>query len=215
MLAEDTYHTLRYRLMSFSFSFLFPGWSVNNCRISTRPPVCYWALETTTFRSPVTWPATHLLEGFEEQNVFAGVLQAATLLVRFGVHHARLAVVVVVVVGIVGLGAHWAAGQTTGRPLQPRQRLDVSSAFCSGYWPETLRLYLPVVDSAKAVEGEGRRLAGVSLAVCNSPIPQLNWNYSLSHYRRLFICSWQFYNAVRIRNTLITATVFFAVNIYQ
>lgn len=49
---------------------------------------------------------SYLIKCFEEQNVFAGILKSAALLVRFGMHHPRLCVVVIVVVGVVRLGTH-------------------------------------------------------------------------------------------------------------
>lgn len=189
-------------------ALIYPNWSVNGCSVSTKPSLLM-NVRKTIFRPPVMWSAPHLLEGFEEQNVSAGVLQAATLLVRFGMHHSRLGVVVVVVVGIVRLRAHWAARQTTVAHFS-QAAVAVSSAFSCGYWPETLRLYLPVVDSAKAVGAQIRgRLIGC-VQILHSTTEIIHF-----HTRRLIICSWQVYNSIRIRITYFNYSKFvFSLSIF-
>lgn len=48
----------------------------------------------------------YLVQGFEEQDVLAGVLEPAALLISFGIHHSGLGVLVLVLVGVVRLRAH-------------------------------------------------------------------------------------------------------------
>lgn len=57
----------------------------------------------------------YLVQSFEEQDVFAGILKSAALLVGFGVDHARLGVLVLVLVGVVRLCTHCGGTRSTLR----------------------------------------------------------------------------------------------------
>lgn len=70
---------------------------------------------------------SYLVQSFEDQDVFAGVLKSAALLVRFGVHHPRLSVVVLVLVGVVRLCTH--CGGT--RDVLRRPTVDSMRYQCS------------------------------------------------------------------------------------
>lgn len=56
-----------------------------------------------------------LVQSFEEQDVFAGILKSAALLVSFGVYHSRLSVVVLVLVWVVRLCTHCGGTRITLR----------------------------------------------------------------------------------------------------
>lgn len=57
----------------------------------------------------------YLVQSFEEQDVFAGILKPAALLVSFGVYHSRLGVLVLVLVWVVRLCTHCGGTRMTWR----------------------------------------------------------------------------------------------------